>query len=106
MTIFKEPDITGSVVCHNIPEDAGVYLITDSDGTVFYVGSSDCLRRRIAQLHVPRSRSGRYLHCKSPQLTQFQAEGKDALVQYILCEDYKTKERQLKRQYNPPWNKQ
>ena len=107
MTVLREPDIAGSVVCHNIPEDVGVYLITDTSGTVLYVGKSNNLRRRIAYLeaHVYDSSSGGYTHDASEPLIRLQAEGKDILVHYILCKDYDAREHQLKQKYNPPWNR-
>ena len=108
MTTLQEPNITGSVVCHNIPEDTGVYLVTDAGGNVYYIGSSNCLRRRIAYLeaHVYNSSSGGYTHDTSNPLIQLQAKGKNMVVHYILCKDYKMKECQLKQKYNPPWNRQ
>ena len=108
MTTLQEPDIAGSIVCHNIPEDAGVYLVTNTGSTVLYVGSSNCLRRRIAYLeaHVYDSSSGKYTHDASDPLIQLQAKSKDIVVSYILCEDYKVREYQLKQKYNPPWNRQ
>jgi predicted GIY-YIG superfamily endonuclease len=107
MTTLAETDIAGRVVCHNIPEASGVYIVTDTNGSVLYVGSSNSLRRRIAYLeaHVADSASGGFTHDASDPLLQFQASGNEAVVHYILCDDYKRRERQLKEKYQPPWNK-
>lgn len=104
---LSEPEISGTLVCHNVPERAGVYIVTDSQGTVFYVGSTNCLRRRIAYLeaHVFDSSSGGFTHEASDPLIHFQAEGYDVYVHYIVCDDYKSREQQLKAKYNPPWNR-
>ncbi|MEA1965384.1 MAG: GIY-YIG nuclease family protein, partial [Candidatus Aerophobetes bacterium] len=89
--LYKEHDIVGSIICHNIPEEPGVYLICDTSSNVLYVGSSDCLRRRIAYLeaHVYDSSSGKYIHNASDCLIKLQDKGKDIIVHHILCKDYK-----------------
>lgn len=107
MATLSETNVAGSVVCHNIPETCGVYIVTNTGGSVLYVGSSNSLRRRIAYLeaHVSDSASGGFTHDASEPLLQFQANGNKAIVHYIICDDYKQRERQLTQKYQPPWNK-
>ncbi|KKN25404.1 hypothetical protein LCGC14_0885140 [marine sediment metagenome] len=100
MPKLHESDITGKITCHNVPEVSGVYLITDLNGEVLYVGHSDCLRRRIAYLE-----SGTELHTASRLLINYQSKSEKAFAHWIICENYKARERQLKQKYNPPWNK-
>jgi excinuclease UvrABC nuclease subunit len=40
MKKFDEPEIRESFVCPNVPEAEGVYVVTDADGHVLYVGRS------------------------------------------------------------------
>ena len=107
MILLDEKDITGYILCHDIPEKPGVYIVTDKLGYVFYVGSSNCLRRRIGYLetHVFDSSSGRFIHDASDPVIKLQADGIDIFVHYIECKDYKKREKQLKQKYCPPWNK-
>jgi predicted GIY-YIG superfamily endonuclease len=107
LTQITEIDISGRIVCHNIPEESGVYLVTDKSGSVLYVGSTNRLRRRIAYLeaHVYDSSSGKYTHDASEPLIKLQSDGEEIIVHYLVCENYKEKKKQLKQKYNPPWNK-
>lgn len=107
MPKLNEPDIKGKEVCHNIPEAPGVYFITTFDGNVLYVGSSNCMRRRIAYLeaHVYDSSTGRFTHDASDPLLNLQSKGEEILVHLIFCDNYQAREKQLKQKYNPPWNK-
>lgn len=104
---MNEPDITGRVACQNIPEKPGVYLVTDEGGGVLYVGSSNSLRRRIAYLHahVNDKSSGGFIHDASDPLMKYQEQGHRLSVHYIICQDYKIRERILMNKYKPPWNK-
>jgi excinuclease UvrABC nuclease subunit len=45
-----EPEIRESFVCPNVPEAEGIYVITDTDDRVLYVGSSKGLRRHAAYI--------------------------------------------------------
>ncbi|HEV2046732.1 MAG TPA: GIY-YIG nuclease family protein [Chthoniobacterales bacterium] len=107
MKILEEPDIIGSFVCPNVPEVPGVYVVTDDDGHVLYVGRSDGLRRRTAYLlaHVYDTSSGRYLHDGSEPLLALQAKGETASVHYLSCPNVTEREQALIAKYDPPWNK-
>ena len=70
MKKLDEPEIRESFVCPNVPEAEGVYVVTDADGHVLYVGRSKALRRRTTYLlgNVYDSDSGGYIeepqnHC-------------------------------------------
>ena len=104
---IKETNITGILICPNIPEESGVYLIIDSLGNVLYIGSSNNLRRRIAYLfaHVYDSSSGGYTHNASDPLIKLQMAGEEMSINYIVCDDYKRIERKLISKYQPSWNK-
>lgn len=104
---ISESNISGSLVCPNVPEESGVYLVTDSCENVLYVGSSNNLRRRIAYLfaHVYDSSSGGYTHNASDPLIKLQIEGEELSISYIVCDDYKKTERKLISKYQPSWNK-
>jgi len=102
MSKLDEPDITGKLICHNIPEETGVYLVTDSYDNVLYVGQSNSLRRRIAYLHGhvrDKTRNG-FTHDASDPLLRLQETGEIVSVNYIVCEDYKERERKLKREWS------
>lgn len=105
--VIAELDVAGSLVCHNVPEESGVYLVTDQSRNVLYVGSTNCLRRRIAYLeaHVRDKSSGGFTHDASDPLIHLQETGQDVHVHYIACGDYKAREVLLKNKYRPPWNK-
>jgi excinuclease UvrABC nuclease subunit len=107
MTTIKEPNITGTIVCYNIPDAPGVYIVTDHQDDVLYIGSTNNLRRIIAYLeaHVHDKSANKYLNAAADPLYRFQAEGKQAKVHYIKCEDYKEKAIKLRGKYRPPWNK-
>ena len=63
MKKLDEPDIRESFVCPNVPEAEGIYVVTDANGHVLYVGRSKGLRRRTGYLlaHVYDSGIGGYL---------------------------------------------
>jgi len=107
MKKLDEPEIRESFVCPNVPEAQGVYLVTDADGHVLYVGRSKGLRRRTAYLlaHVYDSDSGGYLDDASEPLLALQAKGETVTVHYLQCSDSVERERALKAKYDPPWNK-
>ena len=107
MKNFDEPDFSESFVCPNVPESEGIYVITDADGHVLYVGRSKGLRRRTAYLlaHVYDSDSGGYLDDASEPLLALQAKGENATVHYLPCSDTVERERALIAKYDPPWNK-
>jgi len=107
MRQLDEPNVSGTVLCHNIPETSGVYFVTDAEGNVLYVGSTSCLRRRIAYLeaHVRDSSSGGYTHDASDPLIRLQAAGVEAKVHWIESSKNKTLERGLRAKYSPPWNR-
>ena len=76
------------------------------DDNVLYVGSTNCLRRRIAYLETP-AKTG--LHSAGKKLAELQARLKAqgegvVVVHYILCDNFRERERDLIRKYNPPWN--
>ena len=107
MAKLIERVIDGEIVCHNIPESGGVYIVTGANGEVMYVGSTNCLRRRISYLegHIRDRSSGGFLHDASDPLLQLQVSGIEARVHYIVCDDFKDRERKFKTKYDPPWNK-
>jgi len=107
MKKFDEPEIRESFVCPNVPEAEGVYVVTDADGHVLYVGRSKGLRRRTAYLlgNLYDSESGGYLEEASEPLLALQAKGETVTVHYLQCSDSVERERALKMKYNPPWNK-
>lgn len=96
---LNESDVTGSIICHNIPEEEGVYLVTDKNGGVLYVGRTNRLRRRIAYLEANAG-----THTASGKLLAFQSSGQDAIVHFIVCKNYQEREKELISKYNPPWN--
>jgi len=102
-----EPEIRESFVCPNVPEAEGIYIVTDADGQVLYVGHSKGLRRRTAYLlgNLYDSDSGGYLDEASELLLALQAKGETATVYYLQCSDAVERERALKAKYDPPWNK-
>lgn len=104
---LNESAIDGEVVCHNIPESGGVYIITGTNAQVLYVGSTNCLRRTVAYLegHIRDRSGGGFLHDASDLVLQLQASGKKVRVHYICCSDYEDEERNLKAKYDPPWNR-
>ena len=107
MQKFDEPDTSGYIYPHNLPEVSGVYIVTDIEDNVLYVGSTNCLRRIIAYLeaHVFDNNSQKYLNPAADPLFRYQADGNAAKVHYIECEDYGEKAKKLKVKYRPPWNK-
>ena len=107
MKKLDEPETGESFVCPNVPEAEGVYVVTDADGHVLYVGRSKGLRRRTALLlgNVYDSDSGGYLEEASEPLLALQAKGETATVHYFQCSDSVESERALKTKYKPPWNK-
>lgn len=109
MAVISEKDISGSIACHNIPEAIGVYIITDENNEVLYVGYSSSLRRRIAYMeaHVFDARSNKYTHSAADQLIKLQSKGKKAITHYMICEsekEAKKKEQELIDKYKPIWN--
>ena len=107
MKELDEPEIRESFVCPNVPEAEGVYVVTDADGHVLYVGRSKGLRRRTAYLlgNLYDSDRGGYLDDASEQLLALQAKGEIVTVHYLQCSDSVERERALKAKYDPPWNK-
>src|SRR5215469_9847546 len=107
MKELDEPEIRESFVCPNVPEAEGVYVVTDADGQVLYVGRSKRLRRRTAYLlgNLYDSDSGGYLEEASEPLLTLQAKGETAIIHYLECSDSVERERALKIKYKPPWNK-
>ena len=107
MKKLDEPEIRESFVCPNVPEGEGIYVITDADGHVLYVGRSKGLRRRTAFLlgNVYDGDSGGYVDDASEPLLALQAKGESATVYYLQCSDSVERERALKAKYDPPWNK-
>ena len=75
MKKLDEPDIRESFVCPNVPEAEGIYIVTDPDGHVLYVGGSKGLRKQTGYLlaHVYDSDSGGYLDDASEPLLALQA---------------------------------
>src|SRR5262249_44180986 len=107
MKKLDEPEIRESFVCPNVPEAEGVYVVTDADGHVLYVGRSSGLRRRTAYLlgNLYDSDSGGYLEEASELLLALQAKGETAIVHYLQCSDSAERERASKAKKQPPWNK-
>jgi len=107
MIKLDEPEIRESFVCPNVPEAEGIYIVTNADGHVLYVGRSKGLRRRTAYLlgNLYDSDSGGYLDEASELLLALQAKGESAIVHYLQCSDSAGRERALKAKYEPPWNK-
>ena len=105
--VLAELDISGSMVCHNVPEQTGVYIVTDAGRNVLYVGSTNCLRRRIAYLeaHVRDKSGGGFTHDASDLVIHLQETGQNVHLHYIACADYKARETLLKKKYRPAWNK-
>ena len=77
MAVINEIDISGNITCHNIPESIGVYIVTDENDEVLYVGYSGSLRRRIAYMeaHVFDVRNNKYTHPAADQLIKLQSKG-------------------------------
>ena len=107
MKKFDELEIRESFVCPNVPEAEGIYVVTDADGHVLYVGRSKGLRRRTGYLlgNIYDSDKGGYLDDASEQLLALQAKGETPTVHYLSCSDSIERERALKAKYDPPWNK-
>jgi excinuclease UvrABC nuclease subunit len=107
MKKLDEPEIRESFLCPNVPEAEGIYVITDADGHVLYVGRSKGLRRRTAYLlgNVYDSDSGGYLDDASEALLALQAKEETATLHHLQCSDSVERERALKAKYDPPWNK-
>ena len=106
MKRLDEPEIRESFLCPNVPEAEGVYVVTDGDGDVLYVGRSKALRRRTAYLlgNVYDSDSGGYLEEASEPLLALQSKGETVTVHYLQCSNSVERERALKAKYDPPWN--
>ena len=107
MKKFDEPEIRESFVCPNVPEAEGVYVVTDADGHMLYVGRSKALRRRTAYLlgNVYDSDSRGYMEEASEPLLALQAKGETATIHYLQCSDSVERQKALKEKYDPPWNK-
>jgi excinuclease UvrABC nuclease subunit len=107
MKKLDEPEIRESFVCPNVPEAEGIYVVTDADGYVLYVGCSKGLRRHTAYLlgNVYDSDRGGYLDDASERLLALQVKGETATVYYLQCSDSPEREKALKAKYDPPWNK-
>jgi len=107
MIKLDEPEIRESFVCPNVPEAEGIYIVTNADGHVLYVGRSKGLRRRTAYIlgNLYDSDTGGYLDEASEPLLAFQGKGENATVYYLQCSDSVERERALKAKYDPPWNK-
>jgi len=106
MKKLDEPEIRESFVCPNVPEAECIYVITDADGCVLYVGSSKRLRARTAYIlgNLYDSDRGGYLDEASEPLLALQAKGENATLHYLACSDSVERERALKAKYDPPWN--
>jgi len=106
MKKLDEPEIREWFVCPNVPEAEGVYVVTDADGHVLYVGGSKALRKQTGYLlaHVYDSDMGGYLEEASERLLALQAKGETVTVHYLQCSDSVEREKALKTKYNPPWN--
>ena len=107
MIKLDEPEIRESFVCPNVPEAEGIYIVTDVDGNVLYVGRSKGLRRRTAYLlgNIYDGDNGGSLDEASEPLLALQAKGENARIYYVQCSDSVERERALKAKYDPPWNK-
>ena len=107
MKKLDEPEIRESFVCPDVPEAEGIYVVTEADGHVLYVGRSQGLRRRTAYLlgNLYDSDRGGYLDDASEQLLALQAKGETVTVHYLQCSDSVERERALKAKYDPPCNK-
>jgi len=104
---LDEPEIHESFVCPNVPEAEGIYIVTDADRQVLYVGHSKGLRRRTAYLlgNLYDGDSGGYLDETSELLLALQAKGETATIHYLQCSDSAARAKALKTKYEPPWNK-
>jgi len=107
MKKLDAPEIHESFVCPNVPEAEGIYVVTNAEGHVLYVGSSKGLRRRTAYIlgNLYDSDRGGYLDEASEPLLAFQVEGETATIHYLPCSDGFERARTLKAKYDPPWNK-
>ena len=107
MKKLDEPEIRESFVCPDVPEAEGIYVVTEADGHVLYVGRSQGLRRRTAYLlgNLYDSDRGGYLEEASEPLLALQAKGETVTVHYLQCPDSAKREKALKAKYDPPWNK-
>jgi len=90
------------------PNARGVYILTDEDGYVLYIGRSKQLCRRASHLTAMQRDSTNpqgLSHIKAGLVRKLQEQGKTIRISCIQTENDKAKEADLIRKYRPPWNK-
>jgi excinuclease UvrABC nuclease subunit len=90
------------------PKEEGVYIITDSDNNVYYIGCSKLLCRRashLTALQPDKSNAAGYSHIYAPHIRREQEKGNEMFIRFIISKDYRNLEKELKEKYKPIWNK-
>ena len=89
------------------PNVEGVYIITDKEKNVYYIGHSKLLCRRashLTALQPDKSNIAGYSHICALHVRREQEKGVELFIRFIKSKDYRRLERDLIAQYNPPWN--
>jgi len=89
------------------PNRSGVYIITDAQGEVLYVGESIQLSRRASHLTAmqkDKTNKAGLSHIKAGHVRSAQNAGKTLHIRFIETADHKRVEKDLRKKYSPPWN--
>lgn len=91
----------GNINLKDFPKESGVYWILDENNVVVYVGSSNDLARRMRQhkSHIKNGSNDGY----QTDLYQF-LQSNQFKIEYTLEENYRQKEQELIKKYQPKFN--
>jgi len=104
---WEEENATDPVELPQYPNRSGVYIITDSNDKVLYIGQSKQLSRRVSHLTAlqkdKRSKT-KYSHLNAGKVRRKQDKGETLYVRFIKCKDHKKCEKELLKKYKTRWN--
>lgn len=90
------------------PNRRGVYILTDEQGHVLYVGRSKQLCRRASHLTAMQRDNTNpqgFSHIKAGLVRSLQKNGKKVFIQFVETDNDRAIEDNLIKENNPPWNK-
>lgn len=89
------------------PNAGGIYVITNDNDEVLYVGRSKQLCRRashLTALQKDKTNTTGYSHIKAGHVRKCQENGSVLNVRFLETDDAAKAERDLIGKYAPPWN--
>ena len=90
------------------PKEGGVYIITDKENNIYYIGHSKLLCRRASHLTAmqpDKSNSAGYSHIYALHVRREQEKGTELFIRFIKSKNYRELERDLLAKYETRWNK-